>query len=335
MLAAVFDRFGEPGDVLRIEERPLPTPGVGEVRVRMLASPVNPSDLMTIRGVYGIRPALPSVPGYEGVGIVDAARAGLFGNYLMGKRVAVLKSVTGNWQGFAIASAKSVIPLPQSLTNGQAAMFFVNPATAVILTRKLLAVPRNAWLLQSAAASSVGKMVIRLGRRYGFKTMNLVRSSERTAELQALGADVVIPFDPARDSTESLMSAVLKHTGSEGVRYAIDPVGGATASAMAGCLGKDGRLIVYGTLSSEPLNFSSRVLMTSGSRVEGFWLTHYMGKQGLLAKLGLIRELSTGIQSGMLTADVAATFPLSDVVAAVEAAEQPGRAGKVLLSIGE
>lgn len=335
MLAAVFDRFGEPGDVLRIEERPLPTPGAGEVRVRMLASPVNPSDLMTIRGVYGIRPALPSVPGYEGVGIVDAAQAGLFGNYLMGKRVAVLKSVTGNWQGFAIASAKSVIPLPKSLTNEQAAMFFVNPATAVILTRKLLAVPRDAWLLQSAATSAVGKMVIRLGRRYGFKTMNIVRSTERMPELQALGADVVIPFDPARDAAESLATAVFQHAGSGGVRYAIDPVGGATASAMAGCLGKDGRLIVYGTLSSEPLSFSPRILMTSGSRVEGFWLTLYMEKQGLLAKLGLISEVSKGIQSGVLSADVAATFPLTDIVAAVKAAEQPGRAGKVLLKIGE
>ncbi len=335
MQAAVFDRFGEPAEVLSIQERPVPVPGRGEVLVRMLASPVNPSDLMTIRGVYGIRPTLPAVPGYEGVGIVEGSQAGLFGMYLMGKRVAVLKSVTGNWQGYAIASAKSVIPVPKTLTNAQAAMFFVNPATAVILTRKLLAVPRGAWLLQSAAGSAVGKMVIRLGRQHGFKTLNLVRRAEQAEELTALGADAVIPFDPARDAAEMLVKVVQQHAGCEGVRYAIDPVGGPTASAMVACLGAQGRLIVYGTLSPEPLSFSSRTLMTNGSRVEGFWLTHYMSQQGLLSKLGLISELSKGIQAGVLSADVAATFPLTDIVAAVKAAEHPGKAGKVLLRIGE
>src|SRR5437763_205533 len=77
MKAIVFDRFGDPADVLQVREVPAPEPGRGQVRVRMIASPINPSDLMTVRGQYGKRPALPYTPGYEGVGVIDAAGPGL------------------------------------------------------------------------------------------------------------------------------------------------------------------------------------------------------------------------------------------------------------------
>jgi len=332
MRAVVFEQFGEPGEVLSVVQRPVPEPVAGQVRVRMIASPVNPSDLMTIRGTYGKRPELPAVPGYEGVGIVESANAGLFGKFLLGKRVAVLNSITGNWQEQVIAPAKSVIPISGKVDDLQAAMFFVNPATAYILTRKLLAVPKGAWLMQSAANSAVGKMVIRLGQRYGFRTLNLVRNASQVAALKVLGADAVVPFDPAVDSLERLIEQVHQTTGSGGVRFAIDPVGGAVGSAMVHGLGEQGRLIVYGTLSSEPLSFSSRLLMSHGSRVEGFWLSRHMTTLGLLAKLKLIGELGKLISAGVLSSQVDATFPLEQVQLAVTAAETPGKAGKVLLT---
>ncbi len=90
-------------------------------------------------------------------------------------------------------------------------------------------------------------------------------------------------------------------------------------------------MLVYGTLSPEPLSFSSRHLMTIGARVEGFWLSQYMAQCGLLAKLSLMRTLGGLIQQGVLTAEVGESFPLTEVVSAVRAAEQPGKAGKVLL----
>lgn len=331
MRSIVFEQFGEPADVLTVVERPVPEPASGQVRVRMLASPVNPSDLMTIRGIYGKRPELPAVPGYEGVGIVESSNAGLFGKFLLGKRVAVLNSITGNWQDHVIAPAKSVVPVPAKLDDQQTAMFFVNPATAYILTRKLLAVPQGAWLLQSAANSAVGKMVIRLGQRYGFRTLNIVRNVEQATALKSLGADAVVTFDSAHDSREALVEQVQQFAGSDGVRFAIDPVGGAIGSAMVHCLGENGRMIVYGTLSNEPLSFSSRLLMTHGCRVEGFWLSRYMATQGLLAKLKLIGELGKLIQAGVLSSQVDATFPLTQVRQAVTAAELPGKSGKVLL----
>lgn len=330
MRAAIFSQFGEPAEVLAVQDVPVPKLARGQVRVQMAVSPVNPSDLMTIRGIYGKRPELPAVPGYEGVGYVTAADAGLFGRFLMGKRVAVLNPGTGNWQEETVVPAKNVIPLAKGLSDEQGAMFFVNPATAYLMTQKVLAIPRGEWLLQSAAGSAVGRMMIRLGTRFGFRTINLVRRAEQIDELYKLGADAVIVFDPATMTPNDLRRQV-EELSQGGVKYAVDPVGGPTGSALVHCLGEGGRLLVYGTLSPEPLSFSSRVLMTVGATVEGFWLSQYMARCGLLAKLGLIRTLTGLHQSGVLTAEVGQTFPLEQVREAVRVAEQPGKAGKVLL----
>lgn len=334
MRAAVFSRFGEPADVLKIEDVNEPKLSRGMVRVAMIASPVNPSDLMTIRGIYGKVPDLPAVPGYEGVGVVVAADAGLYGRFMVNKRVAVLNPGTGNWQEQTVVPVKNVVPLPAALTDEQAAMFFVNPAAAYLMTQKVMPVPRGEWLLQTAAGSAVGRMVIRLGQRFGFRTLNIVRRAEQTTELLTAGGDAVIVFDPSKTSPSEFAKEVRKKTGG-GVKYAIDPVGGPTGSAVIPCLTDGGRMLVYGTLSPEPLSFSSRHLMTIGARVEGFWLSHYMAQCGLLAKLGLMRTLTGLIQQGVLTAEVGASYPLEDIINAVKAAEQPGKAGKVLLRIVE
>lgn len=332
MRAAVFSRFGEPAEVLRIEDVPEPTPQRGEVRVTMIASPVNPSDLMTIRGIYGKVPDLPAVPGYEGVGIVTAVNAGLYGRLMLHKRVAVLNPGTGNWREQTVLPVKNVVPLPAFLTDEQAAMFFVNPAAAYLMTQKVLQIPHGEWLLQSAAGSAVGRMVIRLGQKYGFRTLNVVRRESQANELIAAGGDAAVVFDPERTTVRDFVRQVQEKTKG-GVRFAIDPVGGPTGSAMVECLTGGGRMLVYGTLSPEPLTFSSRTLMTIGASVEGFWLSRYMSQCGLLAKLGLMRTLGGLIRDGVLAAEVGASFPLEKVTEAVRAAEEPGKAGKVLLRI--
>ncbi|QDT50137.1 Alcohol dehydrogenase [Symmachiella dynata] len=330
MQAVVLNQFGEPADVLRIESRDQPVPASGHVRVRMLASPINPSDLMMIRGQYGILPELPATPGFEGVGIVEASGGGLLGKFLVGKRVAVLNGTTGNWQQQTTVPAKQAVPLGKELSVEQAAMFFVNPATAYVMTRQVLKVPRGAWLLQTAAGSALGKMVIRLGRKYGFRTLNVVRREEQVAELKSLGGDAVIAASPAE-----LPAAVAEITSGQGVPYAIDPVGGPLGTAVVQSLGKGGRMLVFGTLSGEPLSFSPRDIMTPDANIAGFWLSNHMNLLNLIGKLKLVKMVKTLLRDGTLTADVGETFPLDKVCDAVQAAEQSGRAGKVLLSISE
>ncbi len=334
MKAAQFEHFGEPADVLQIRDVEPPQPKTGELLVRMILSPVNPSDLMTVRGVYGKLPKLPCTPGYEGVGIVEASGGGLLGKLLVGKRVALLNGINGNWQERTTVGAKQAVPLPKSLPAEQGATFFVNPTTAFAMTQRVLAVPAGDWLIQTAAASELGKMVVRLGKRFGFKTLNVVRRAEQAETLKSLGAEAVVVFDPTHHSADDLRNEVRRIAGDRGVRYAIDPVGGATASAVVKCLAPGGRMLVYGTLSPEPLSFSPRDLMTPGATIAGFWLARWLPQQSLLTKLKVIRTVSGLIEEGVLASQIGEVFPLDRIADAVRAAEAPGRTGKVLLRLG-
>jgi NADPH:quinone reductase-like Zn-dependent oxidoreductase len=328
MRAAVFERFGDPAEVLQVRDVPVPEPGPGEVRVRMIASPVNPSDLLVVRGRYGVLPELPATPGFEGVGVVDKVGPGLLGWLVRGKRVTVINDRGGNWAEYAVINARQARPVPADLPDEQVASFFVNPATVLAMVRHVLAVPRGGWLLQSAAGSELGKMVIRLARHDGIRTVNDVRRREAMAALQELGADVVLcsadgPID------EQVRRAV----GRAGVPCALDPVGGETGTEVFRSLAAEGRMLLYGTLSGEPIRLDPR-LMISGKRVvEGFWLGHWMRQRSIPAALRLFGQIGRLIRAGVLATDVGAAFPLESLGDAVGAAEAVGRRGKVLLRL--
>lgn len=333
MRAVQYDSFGEPADVLQPREVLVPEPRRGELRVRMLASPINPSDLMTVRGVYGQRPTLPATPGYEGVGIVDSSGGGLLGKALVGRRVAVLNKAGGNWAEYAVLPANQCVPLPADLPLEQAAMFFVNPVTAYVMTRKVLAVPPGDWLLQSAAGSSLGKMVIALGRHARFKTLNVVRRAEQAEELRRLGANSVVVFDAARDDPQSLVDQITHATGGEPVRDAIDPVGGLTGTAFVKALRDGGRLLTFGTLSAAPITFDARDLLTHGTRIEGFWLARWMAAASLPRRLATVRRVANLMRAGVLVNDVGRSFTLDQIADAVRHSEAQARGGKAWLKI--
>lgn len=327
MRAALFDQTGDPADVLHVRDIDKPAPGRGEVLVRMIASPVNPSDLMYVRGKYGLTPTPPATPGFEGVGVVEAAGGGLLGWLRTGKRVAVLNDRRGNWAEYTVTSARQVVPVPADLPDAQAATFFVNPMTAVVLTQHVLAVPPGGWLLQTAAAGALGKMIVRLGRRFGFRTINVVRRPEQVDELKALGADAV--FTTADD----LPARVREVTRSAGVPFAVDPVGGDLAGRVLSCLAPGGRLVVYGSLSDEPVAVDPRLLISAGVRVDGFWLARWVKGQRVPRMLQLIRQVRTLMREGVLTTAALEEFPLARVREAVARAASPGKGGKVLLRL--
>jgi NADPH:quinone reductase-like Zn-dependent oxidoreductase len=325
----VFDRFGPPAEVLRLEDDvPAPQPKPGEVLVRMLASPVNPSDLMYVAGKYGLKPALPATPGFEGVGVVEATGGGVLGWFRKGKRVAVIFDRVGTWAEYTITKARQVVPVPDEMTDEQAASFFVNPATALAMTQHVLKIPRGAWLLQSAAGGELGKMVIRLGYKHAFRTINVVRRREQVEELKRLGADqVIVESDgPIPEQVRKLVP--------DGVRYAIDPVGGETGSQVIASLAHSGRCLLYGSLSDEPVSVHPRYFIGNNIRVEGFWLGEWVKKQRVLTMLRLFRRVRSLMREGVLQTHFAATYPIEDVRKAVEHAATPGKGGKVLLRIG-
>ena len=132
-----FYEFGNPAEVLRVEDVPQPDLGPNEVLVRLRARSINPSDLLTVRGVYGSLPKLPATPGFESMGEV-AAVGDRVKHLRPGQRVITL-GVQGTWQEYILAASAQLIPVPDSVSDQTAAQFVVNPLTAWIMTMEELA----------------------------------------------------------------------------------------------------------------------------------------------------------------------------------------------------
>jgi NADPH:quinone reductase-like Zn-dependent oxidoreductase len=328
MRAALFEAFGNPSEVLRIREVPDPHPGPGEVRVRMILSPVNPSDLLVVHGRYGALPRLPATPGFEGVGVVDEVGPGLMGRLVKGKRVAAINAAGGNWAEYAVIPWRMARPVPDDLPDEQAATFFVNPASVLAMVRHILRVRRGEWLLQSAAGSALGRMIIKLGRNDGFRTINTVRRRAAITELTELGGDVVISSEDG-----PIDEQVRRAIGNDGVRHAIDPVGGTTGTEVFRSLGPGGRLLLYGTLSGDPISVDPRFAIAGARTVEGFWLGHWVRGRSIPAALRLFRDIGTLIRQGVLDSPIGRVYPLDKLADAIGQADTVGRQGKVLVRL--
>jgi NADPH:quinone reductase len=332
MKAIRFDRYGEPAKVLAVEERPLPKPEEGEARVRILASPVNPSDLLYVRGHYsGVEAHFPASVGFEGVGIVDALGPNT-GRPALGQRVVVINSAGGNWAEYAVVPAQELIPAPDGIPDEQVASFLINPASAILMVRHLLAVPRGEWLLQSAAGSELGRMIIRLAKHDGIRTVNVVRRHESAAELERIGADaVVVSTDGPID--EQVRGIV----GPQGVKYAIDPVAGETGTQMYKALGEDGRMLVYGSLTSEPILVGDdpRYILSGRRILEVYWLGYWLSRLDETAQRQLMQDIADLIHEGILETSPGRKYSLDEIDSAITQAESTGRQGKVFLIPGK
>lgn len=337
MKAIRFDHYGEPVDVLTVTEQPLPQPGAGEVRVKIRLSPINPSDLLYVRGHYsGVAPHFPSGAGFEGVAVIDALGRGVEG-LAIGQRVFARNSDGGNWSQYAVVPAENVYPVPDDIADEQIASFLINPATAILMVRHVLAVPSGEWLLQSAAGSELGHMIIRLAKRDGIRTINVVRRPEAAQELKDLGADeVIVSADGPID--EQVRNIV----GPQGVRFAIDPVAGETGTEIFRSLSEDGRMLLYGSLTGRGISVGDDPRLTlSGRRtLEVYWLGYWLprlNESGFFAPdrpaiPQLIDEIVDLIHQGVLNTSPGKKFGLDDIHAAITEAESVGRSGKVLLA---
>ena len=300
---------------LELRDAELADPGAGQVRVRMQAAAINPSDRMFLTGRYGIKPQPPCVPGFEGVGIVEACGPGMLPRLLKDRRVAVAAERGGTWQSHLLMPADRLVPLPASIPLEHAATFFVNPATAWVMTREVLAVPRGEWLLVTAAASALGRMICRLGRIEGFRVCAVVRHERQRQELLDAGAAAVVVFDAASDDPSQLAEAIAGHGP---IKYGVDPVGGALTSAVIDALGEQSRLLVYGSLSEERFTVDPRQLLFKRQTVEGFALGDWMRDRSLAAKLRLFWRLRSLVANGTLATGRTRRFGPEEFAAALD-----------------
>jgi NADPH2:quinone reductase len=183
------------------------------------------------------------------------------------------------------------------------------------------------WLLQTAAASTLGRLVIQLAKQRGIRTINVVRRRAQRQALLELGGDAVVCTDE-----ESLVDRVRAITGGHGVIAAIDAVAGPETAQVARCLAINGTMFTMGVLSGNPLGeIDTADLLFKGASIRGFWLTNWFQRQTPETIGRAMTEVLTLQATRTLEPVVAAEYELADFDAALAHAERPGRTGKVLL----
>jgi trans-2-enoyl-CoA reductase len=323
--------IGEPADVLELVEFEAPTPGPGQVLVEVQAATVNASDFLYISGQYFITPQPPADVGAEGVGRVLAVGPGEDAS-LVGARVLILPTYRqGTWATHLVAATTDIVVVPDDIDTVQLAMVGINPMTALLMLRNYgnPSTP-DRWIGQTAGNSAVGEYLIKLARRFGWKTMSVVRREAAAEQVRSWGGDRVVIDD---DSLESILAQSLSGTELDIV---VDSVGGRAARQLVHHLRFGGTLVSYAVLSGQ--TGSPGVLDLIGRHVNwtGFWLINWLRRTDTTKVHSAYRELVELVADGTLSARVDRTVRLEDWKDAVSLAQgDTGREGKLVFVFDE
>ena len=320
--AAVYEKHGNPADVLRIETRPWPTPAAGEAVVKMRAAPINPADVNQIEGKYPVRAELPATPGFEGAGVVTELGAGVKG--LTTGALVILPHNIGTWRDAVAVKAQDLVVVPDGIEPVQAAMLKINPLTAWRLLHDYVDLQKGDWLIQNAANSAAGRNIIQIAHELGYKTVNVVRRAELIDELHTEGGDVVLVDD------ENLREEVKSATSGASIRLGLNSVGGDSALRLANCLAPGGTLVSFGAMSLQPLKIPTGLLIFKDLRFRGIWINKWYDNATPSERMETFQPLFEMARRGLLKTKVEKAYPLSEVKASVAHAAQGKRSGKII-----
>ena len=325
MRALVISKPGGP-EVLSLEDRPLPQPGPGEIRVRVHASALNRADLLQRRGSYPAPPGAPAdVPGLEYAGEVDAVGEGA-GLWAVGNRVMGIVGGGGHAE-YVVVHEREAIRVPQGLALEEAAAVPEAFLTAYDALFRQLDLKMGERLLIHAVGSGVGTAAVQLARAAGAMTIGTSRTPDKLRRAEALGLEVGV--DTGR---EDLAEAVNQATYGSGVHAVLDLVGGKLLEASLRVLALRGRLIVVGTTGGAKAEVDLGVLLRRRIQLIGTVLR----TRPLEEKIALAREFSGSVlplfSSGRIKPVVDSVFKFSDIRKAHERMEENASFGKIVLT---
>jgi NADPH:quinone reductase-like Zn-dependent oxidoreductase len=320
MKELIFEQTGQPLEVLQLKKSPIPTPKSHEVLIRVTARNINPSDIMFVRGMYGITPKLPSSAGFEASGVVEKGDEA--GKVKSGTRV--MFTAIGTWREYLCLPAAMVIPVPDSMPDEVACQAFVNPMTAFAMVEKS-GLKEGDWLLITAGASAFGKFAIQMAKARGIKVAATVRHNAQKEVLEKLGADIVINTE-----TEKIQKVVPEKSDG-GVHVIFDAVGGILGAKALSCLRPKGRMMVFGALALDNMPINSGLLIFKDLKIEGFWLSTWMEEMNEGERSKAFRSVFGFLMNDNSQIDIAGKFKLEDFSHALKAYAEPGRNGKILL----
>jgi NADPH:quinone reductase-like Zn-dependent oxidoreductase len=330
MNALRLNGFGDPAKVVALVAGPELHAGRDELVVALEAAPVHPSDLHLIRGSYGVHPELPAPLGAEGVGRVVEVGPGV-DQGLAGRRVVILPTYEqGTWADRAVVAAHHVVAVSDDADALQLAMIGVNAITALLLLRLHEHLSEGDWIAQTGANSAVGQYVIRLAKRAGVKTLNVVRREAAAAQVAAAGGDRVIVVD------DDFPSQLERALGGHELALVLDSIGGPAVAELAHRLRFGGKVVSFGALGGQPTALSVRQdLIYRHISHHGFWTLNWLRRASREDISTSYREIEGLVRSGELTAEIDRTYRLEQYAEALDHAERYQRSGKVLFTLGD
>lgn len=326
MKAIRVQQPGEP-EALRLEEVGTPTPGAGEVLIKVEIAGVNYADTGVRRGMaFGPhRATFPITPGFEVAGTVVDLGEGVEG-LAEGARVAAVLD-DGGYAEYAVAPAGMVFEVAEGVGLGDAAAaLLVQGITAHGILHDVARVQAGESVLVQAAAGGVGSLVVQLARLAGAGTVVGTAGSAEKRELAlSLGADRAVDY-----GREGWTDEVFEATGGRGVDVVLESVGGEAGSLAFGCLAPLGRMVMFGAASGRPMPPPDLMQMN----IKGLALSGFGGPWIRPGRVGAARvDISQHLQRGDLRPVVSHSFPLADAAEAHRAVEGRRTTGKVTLVV--
>jgi trans-2-enoyl-CoA reductase len=332
----VYEKHGNPADVLRLDRQPWPKAQRGEAVVEMRAAPINPADLNAIEGKYPGRREVPAIPGFEGAGvIVDLAAAspsagglGPDAKSLSPGDLVILPHTIGTWRDAVAVKTDELVVVPAGINPVHAATLKINPLTAWRLLHGYVELKSGDWLIQNAANSAAGRAVIEIAHERGYKTVNVVRRAELIDELRTQGGDVVLV------DGENLRDEVKAVTNSAPIRLALNAVGGESALRLANCLAPGSTMVTFGAMSLQPLKIPTGLLIFKDLRFRGIWINKWYDHATQAERMAAFGPLFAMAKRGLLQTKIEKSYPLNEFKTAVAHAARGNRSGKIIFEFG-
>ena len=320
--------YGEPSDVIELHTVSEPVLGEQDVLLSMEAAPLNPSDFLFVRGKYGIRPALPSSVGAEGVGRV-AKIGSKVDVALQSKRVLIVPTYEqGTWADQVVVPVRNIVPMSDEADPLQLSMIGINPATAYLLLKRYVSLMRGDWIGQTAANSAMGQYIIAFAKLAGVKTLNVVRREEAAEQVRQLGGDrVVVQGDNLHKDIEEALDG-------KKLSLVLDTVGGTPVGELAKSLKSGGSIVSYAMQSGQFPAISPKDFFYRGLSLHGFWLGNWIRNAPRTEVQETYQKLGDLVADGSLSAAVEHVYPLEQFKEAFEHSLRPSRNGKILFKFG-
>jgi len=292
MKAIYITEFGGP-EVMKYVDLPEPVPAGSQVLLDVTAIGINYADTHQTENSYLSTQKLPLIPGMEVVGKMPD-----------GSRVLAL-AASGGYCQKTLVNPKTVIPLPDKVSDGQALAMMVQGSTAHMILRKMGQIKAGESVVIHAGAGGVGSVAIQLAKLWGAFVIAVTSSDEKKKLCMDLGADVVVDANEA-----DLTAALIKANNGKGVDLILEMVGGSTLDQSLEALAAFGRLVVYGMASRKaPKAIHPGSLMPKSQSVIGFWLVNALADKELMAEVFM--DLFGMIITGKLKPVIGSTYPLS------------------------